>query len=945
MMESSNQVMTAINMESVSALQRFHKTVSSKLSDRNVMHLYEHRNKAFSVHGHDNINLALSILPVGSHTPAELPATDAHRALPTLILDAGSARNVAASALYSQGYKSTVWVVATDGRVNMNMEGTPGCPGSLTEWLGERADDGVVLAVRPIVRKDVPTLGLACWDPTSVSLQLADVIDSNEFTALESVFVATNTREIVMPDDVAQFERTKIEDVAARCNVAVTVRKKKLFDAADILEIIARLSGSDLQHNALVDGKYCGAAAAGVLEYCELQNDPALDGRLRVCELSVVTSMQLDSCVMRALNILPYPGDGGKNASLFGLLNKCKSSMGGRLLRRWLSQPLQSPEEINQRLDIVEMFASAPDFRKEIRDDHLSKLPDLHALCRRFTRDGGKRASMEDVVRLYQCAVRLPILNNKLSNVGQGDDVMNKKFSKPLAQLCAELENFEKLVETTIDLEKIANGEFVVAPSVDPQLGRLKEMQDKVLKAICKEYENVKYDLSDTVKLERKDNLGYFFRLTRKEERMIRGKNEFMVIETRKDGVRFQTMNLRRESREYESIAEEYSKAEKDARETTLEVAGTYVEVFIDIAALVAELDVLSAFAVVSQESRASYVRPTLAEAGTGLVVIQGRHPIVEENLPDNVEYIANDIDLRRGGRKDNQNNQDRMTDEDVEGEGGSVILVTGPNMGGKSTYIRSAGVLTLMAHIGMFVPAQEANVPITDRIFARVGAADNQHRAVSTFMSEMLETAAILRSATARSLVIIDELGRGTGTTDGFGLACAISRHIAKSIRSACMFATHFYELTTVADEEDMKGAVYNRHVTAVTNDKSNGSGSGLTFLYEVRDGVCDQSFGVHVAEMANFPEDVLEAARQKAREMETDGNEHIHAQLGSVGAEDTERGEQMTYELERKINAFKKERRTEAELEESIDELMRMHGELAQSENGFVKILMGSA
>jgi DNA mismatch repair protein MSH2 len=274
-----------------------------------------------------------------------------------------------------------------------------------------------------------------------------------------------------------------------------------------------------------------------------------------------------------------------------------------------------------------------------------------------------------------------------------------------------------------------------------------------------------------------------------------------------------------------------------------------YAPVLEAASTILSELDVFLSLAHVAAHSPGgTYCKPTILDKDGDLTLKKARHPCVElQDLPSGGEFIANDYKLTRK--------------DDEENDNGHFMIMTGPNMGGKSTYIRQIGTIAVLAQMGSYVPCESASIPVLSGVLCRVGAGDFQLRGVSTFMAEMLEAAAILQTATKDSLVIIDELGRGTSTFDGFGLAWAIAEHLATKIKCFTLFATHFHEMTAMADQ--FKGVI-NRHVSAHTTTDS------ITMLYQVQKGPCDRSFGVHVAELAKFPRAVIDDAKRRVQELE---------------------------------------------------------------------------
>ncbi|KAK9455670.1 muts domain V-domain-containing protein [Dipodascopsis uninucleata] len=779
--------------------------------------------------------------------------------------------NFLRDALFSRGLKVDIY--SSSGRNNWTVtkQASPGNLQDVEDIVGSSSMDTspVVIAVRIANKNDQKIVGVCFADASAKELGVSEFVDNELFSNFESFIIQLGVKECLIQADESEkdYDLKKLRGLADRCGIVVTSRKQSDYNARDVEQDLTRLLAGELSASVLPQTslKVAMASAACLIKYLGLMSDSSNFGQYQLYQHDLSQYMKLDSSAVRALNLMPGPRDGSKSMSLFGLLNKCKTNAGSRLLAQWLKQPLMDRDEIIERHSLVQVFVEDIELRYSMQEEHLRAIPDLSRIAKKFQRGA---ANLEDVVKIYQTVIRIPGLIDAFTSVvnTEAANHLEKAYCSKLIQYNENLQNLVELVETTVDLDALDNHEYVIKPEFDRGLQDIHAKLETLRQEIQEEHHHVGDDLGmepeKKLKLEQHTTFGWCFRLTRNDASCLRGRREYSELSTQKAGIYFTTSQLRDLNSDFVDLTSSYNRMQSGLVKEVVNVAATYCGLLEKLATVLAHIDVIVSYAHVSSTAPIPYVRPRMSDRSTGNIVLKAaRHPCME--VQDDMVFIPNDVSLVRG-----------------ESE---FVIITGPNMGGKSTYIRQIGVIALMAQAGCFVPCDEAELAIVDCILARVGAGDSQLKGVSTFMAEMLETATILKSSTRESLIIIDELGRGTSTYDGFGLAWAISRHIISEIQCFGLFATHFHELTALSENYPQ---VKNLHVVAhvetvraaheAHQQRRQLTGKEITLLYKVDEGVSDQSFGIHVAELVRFPEKVVNMAKRKASELEDiTGNE----------------------------------------------------------------------
>jgi DNA mismatch repair protein MutS len=568
-------------------------------------------------------------------------------------------------------------------------------------------------------------------------------------------------------------------------------------------------------------------AAGALLAYLAETQKHALAQITRIKPYTNSGYMALDVASRRNLELTTRMREPGKNGSLYGVLDYTKTAMGARLLRDWIERPLLNTEEINRRQSAVAEWFEAPLLRADLR----TLLQNIHDLERIMARLTTRNANARDLSTLRASLLDLPAIGALLKELESPAHKEMFRTYDNLADIHTRIAS--RIVETPPHSTREGG---MIRPGVNERLDKLNDIRNNAAGFVAKLEAREREETGiSSLKIKNNRVFGYYIEVT--AANLAKVPFHYIRKQTVANGERFVTDELKKLEETILGADEEIIVLEYDLFEATRrEVVEQMARVQFTAMAL-ATLDTLQSLAEAADQGR--YVRPTV-DNGTGIYINEGRHPVLEAlangaSTGGNAMFIPNDTDMGV--------NVNRLS------------IITGPNMSGKSTYMRQVALIVLMAQIGSFVPAAEARIGTVDRIFTRVGASDDLATGQSTFMVEMTEVANILHNATCHSLIILDEIGRGTSTFDGLSIAWAVLEHIANDIGAKTLFATHYHELTQL--EKRIPGVV-NFYFT--TKEQ----GEDIVFLRKLVRGEAGQSYGIHVARLAGLPQSTLTRATQ---------------------------------------------------------------------------------
>ena len=698
-------------------------------------------------------------------------------------------------------------------------------PGTLVEPGLLRGDKNNYL-LSAVFEKN--SLGVSYADITTGEFFVTTIQSDHLMTDLQSELTRLCPAEVLLNEEL---EGTFSE------GLHITRLPSASFDPVRNTEILCEQFGvAGLEGFGITANSVAAAAAGSIIAYLRKSQPSCLKLLTGLSLYSLDDFMVLDASTRRNLELTETLRSSDSRGSLLGTLDRTVSPMGKRLIRQWISKPLTNIAQIETRQNAVEAFVNDGMLRAEVQQ----KLHDINDIERLINRINGNSAIPRDLTALRSSLANLPDIISLLT------DVLGR-IAPAMKRILPLREPYQLLVEAISDNPPATlQNTGIIRAGYSEELDQV-IISSKHAREWMANLESAERDRTGikTLKVGYNKVFGYYIEISR--GLAAQAPEAYIRKQTLVNAERFITSEMK----EYETLI---LNAEENIRQIEGRLFGqvcaglsVYAEDIVETARSLGTLDVLLSLAETAAKNR--YVRPKV-NSGKGIVIKDGRHPVVEEMLPKGKSFIPNDIVFEKGE---------------------IIRIITGPNMSGKSTFLRQTAIIILMAQMGSFVPAESAEIGLVDRIFTRIGAQDEIHMGLSTFMVEMVETANILNNATERSMLILDEIGRGTSTYDGVSIAWAIIEYIHNSprLRSRTLFATHYHELT---DLEKTLPSVRNYNV-AVSE-----SGGEVVFLHKIVRGAADRSYGIHVAQIAGLPKPVIVRANEILEKLESENKAQIN-------------------------------------------------------------------
>lgn len=598
-------------------------------------------------------------------------------------------------------------------------------------------------------------------------------------------------------------------------------------------------------------------AAGAIIDYLLETQQNSLPKFDVISPYNIDRFVSIDANTARNLEIVQTLRDNNYRGSLLWAVNRTRTNMGVRLLRNWLQQPLQNISEIKNRQDAVEEFVENPTIRRNL-STLFDKVYDIERLA---TKISNNSANGRDFIALRDSLKMLPWFKNILANL---KSPLLSKFS----EINPSIENFVEIIEKTIEEEPPVNVKEgnIIKKGVNKELDYLKSLLGDG-KEWLTDFENKERERTGikSLKVGYSKNFGFFIEITHSNTNLV--PDDYIRKQTLTNAERYITPELKKHENEILSAESKSLDMEYHIFSNFREYSKEFVEPARDIAKSIAVVDALLSFAETAAEF--NYTKPEITDSAE-IIIKDGRHPVIEQLLPLG-SYVPNDLTIT----SNTNNNSFSETAPPL------LMILTGPNMAGKSTYMRQNAIILILAQAGSFVPASYASIGTVDKIFTRVGAVDDLSTGQSTFMVEMNETSYILNSATEKSFILLDEIGRGTGTYDGVAIAWSVAEYISQNIKARTIFATHYHELNILCEKYP---EIKNYRITISENDGK------IEFIRRVVQGGASKSYGIHVAKMAGLPNSVVNRAQYLMTRMQKDYSAKISAKTKVSDKQDDE-------------------------------------------------------